>query len=329
MKDIVIAMITPTLSIIAMRALVMYLLKEDEGGEKEIDGEDAIDIGPVQFLCFVLAGLSLSNEVHEGMCKLVFSLRACTGVYEGVCPVSLSLGVVLGTFQVLCALVAMALNMQLVACAETLLDCFMNFVAVGFFAEIDNLVMSSRTLKGWMKDYEGPSVEVTRVILEKRSADSSHASDLDVRAWLTVLLYCTMGVVLGTFSGALIAVWAGAVRDPPQHVDWLPMLPRAAAVIVVLNVLVYGTSRLSRPADVLIVAALGFQVFLIVCPHTGSILVRNVLFVYSIFGIALGAAVDHDPFAILWCPCRLPFSTWVLMFGASNWMQQLRLEGVA
>merc|ERR1719330_2112508 len=131
---------------------MLYVLNQKSAEEGDDDDQRVTNV--VYTLCFILAGLAFSNEMMEGVNKTIFSMRAVTGIYEDVRPHSMWVGIYLGVMQTLTPLCAMSLSMRVVAEAETVLDAFLNYVALAFLTEIDNIVMNSRVVHGFLRFWD-------------------------------------------------------------------------------------------------------------------------------------------------------------------------------
>merc|ERR1719195_307548 len=78
---------------------------------------------------------------------MVFSWRCISGWYSGVYQRACIVGVCLGFFQLTMPCYIVGLSMQLVLGADTVLDAFMNYVALIFITEIDNSVIANRVVR--------------------------------------------------------------------------------------------------------------------------------------------------------------------------------------
>merc|ERR1712083_1237438 len=99
-------------------------------------------------------------------------MRVAAGFYEDVHCSSMWVGIVLGLLQTLMAGAAMAINMRLVSTAEAVLDAFLNFIALSFLTDVDNIVMDSKVVKGMLKWAEKEELD-TEVVIRRVSAQAA------------------------------------------------------------------------------------------------------------------------------------------------------------
>lgn len=314
LPEFLLAAAVPTMTILAMKLVVAHLLAQEAQGRKA-------DLS-VSLICFVLAALPLSNEALEGFSKMVFSMRGCAGVYTEGNPWCLAVGVFLGFMQCFTAIVTVGVNMQLVAAAENAIDAFTNFVALSFLTEIDNLLLSSRTVRNLFGDVD---LEVT--VRHARPLEDMHG------AWAPCVIFLIVNALALPACALTINLYdaAGQVREPPIVHDWCAELPGAIAAAAAVNCVTWLASRVFDIVDVAFVLCLVLIVLLLSTTRAQWFgpLARMVVFSFVAVGAAGASAADFDPFPLITCPYRTPLLMVLLMVAAFFWLKELQEIGTA
>mmetsp|Transcript_7430 Transcript_7430/g.11340 ORF Transcript_7430/g.11340 Transcript_7430/m.11340 type:complete len:278 (+) Transcript_7430:3-836(+) len=259
--------------------------------------------------------LQLSNEALEGFSKLVFCLRNFAGVYMDVKGLPI-FGILIGFMQFGMAVGTVGLSMLVVSEQTTALDAFMNFVALAFLTEIDNLLMSARTIQNFVE----VETEITSVI------QPSYFAGKDSLPWTVRLMCVGNGIVVlawiimcGMFL--ITALYTAEPDDPPPWLEFAGHLPSCILALVTLNVIMwFGSRRVGTVAISLIVVA--GCVLLDVIDKIGlyllhqrvfSPLMLSVTFWFELAGPATSFALQRDTLYLLRCPIRAPLLVWAML----------------
>jgi len=306
------ALLTPLLQLSCFFAVFSYMVEDQP--EVKFDGVRLL----ASFACFFLMGLQLTNEMLEGYHKIVFSWRCFSGKYSGVHQTPCIMGVMLGFFQLSIPCFIVGLSMQLVLGAESLLDAFMNYVALIFITEIDNSLIASRVVRKLF--------DTSSDIHVQYSVDATAASKGKELWTVSMTAFATVWALLNQTLNVICLMIAGGdeAKDPQW---WLGQLPVFAAVLVVLNLVMrYGSLRFGaeRVAAVVFVLAFTFCIIsytlhLLDVVNMVQSLTNMTLFTFSILCVPLSGAAAANPFAVLHCPYRLPSLCWLLLIGCILW----------
>mmetsp|Transcript_4980 Transcript_4980/g.12835 ORF Transcript_4980/g.12835 Transcript_4980/m.12835 type:complete len:416 (-) Transcript_4980:38-1285(-) len=158
----------------------------------------------VQSVCCLLALVQLANEAVEGLHKVIFSMRGCSGLYAEMCPASMSVGIALGFCQTLIGIFTFALCVKLTWLSKTELDALMNFIALSFIADIDNILIRSRLVQPYIS--LNPVVKVKRACQDWCRKGTSKTYTVRMCAVTNaVILLMTIGTVGVTVEKLKIA----------------------------------------------------------------------------------------------------------------------------
>mmetsp|Transcript_105900 Transcript_105900/g.297767 ORF Transcript_105900/g.297767 Transcript_105900/m.297767 type:complete len:411 (-) Transcript_105900:128-1360(-) len=200
----------------------------------------------VILVCCFLAGATLSNEVIEGLRKVVFALRALSGVYENVASQRcMWISFILGASQLLMAACSFTLCFCVTLTATSALDAFMNFVTMAFIADIDNVLMRSRAVK----EYVQCNPELT---MKHAVGEAARVAACPGRVLVCLNAILLLGVPFAICVYNLIV----GVHDPPVELDWVAMIPGAVVVWVSTNLtMALGSKWLGPVPPALAIAA--------------------------------------------------------------------------
>jgi len=314
---LVLALLTPLLQLVCFFAVFSFMIVEKI--EVQFDGMRLL----ASVTCFFLMGLQLTNEMLEGFHKMVFSWRCFSGMYKGVCQKSCIIGVALGFFQLSMPCWIVGLSMQLVLGADTVLDAFMNYVALIFITEIDNTLIGNRIVRK-LFFCTGCDIHVEYAV--DKSVAASEASTERWTFGMTV--FSVLWIFFCQGLGIVCQVIADTERD---HVTnprwWFQQLPAYAGLLVILHLAMgLGSLRFQVQNVASVMAVIGFLFcFTIYLLHLRGVinlvqpLATMTIFTFGILAVPLGTAKIADPFSVLHCPVRLPSLCWLILIACTTW----------
>eukprot|EP00401_Gymnodinium_catenatum_P051091 CAMPEP_0117538612 /NCGR_PEP_ID=MMETSP0784-20121206/42567_1 /TAXON_ID=39447 /ORGANISM="" /LENGTH=398 /DNA_ID=CAMNT_0005335229 /DNA_START=78 /DNA_END=1274 /DNA_ORIENTATION=- len=275
-------------------------------------------------VCFILAMLQISNESCEGFYKLVFGLRGLTGMYADLHPLSFVAPVAFGFLQFSIALSTMGLSMQLVAHSETTLDAFLNFVALSFIVEIDNVLMESRVMKTI-----ACSTEVAIRVRHSTKASTTNAGGVVPMTSLVALNVIVMLVIPLDVACTSVAAESQGVPLPLSH--WFAEVPAVLVTLATLNLTFYVGSRFYGAVSF----AFKFTPLLLAM-YVGRLtyywlrgdappcsVAVTLLCGFSFFSPAVATASEQDPFPVLRCPIKVPLLSIASLVVGVLWIEAL------
>lgn len=228
------------------------------------------------------------------------------------------------------AVLAMALSMRVVAEATSVLEAFLNYVALAFLTEVDNLVMNSRVIRRFLRAL-GKEQTDTKVVLRRACADREAPLHWVPDGKLCPVLYGCMnaGMFLGVCIDLLLVTSVAAARDPPPEIDWRSGLLGGITLVIASNVLIAVSGHLCggsfMPSYLFALACL---VFMLLFPHVGVPFARAVAFMFALFGTSAVAAAQPNQFVVIVCPVRIPLMVWMAMIVGADWTKRLQQDGV-
>jgi len=316
-----VAFITPFVQTLAFFIVFQDLLHVRPDSD-EVSTRDSV----AWSICFFLAGLQMSNEAAESFKKLVFSLRCIGGAFDT--GQRSPLAVVLATMQWCFSVGTMAICLLVVGQQGSAVDAFMNYVAMGFLTEIDNLLLESNCVKTWIN---------TETEISPRRADNVFLKATD--PWTLQMMLSSLAM-----TGLLLAVCAHAVdlsdqaKSPPILHEWLSQLPHGGATMLILVCMMYLFSLFTGASQA------GFLIGIIsqVLCAADLVLRRNleiqtwnlvplsnmVLFLSGPIVFASGCAMASNPFLMLNCPVRVPIFIWVHLGLGVFWLDTVYRSGL-
>eukprot|EP00928_Gymnodinium_smaydae_P049978 TRINITY_DN33584_c0_g1_i1.p1 TRINITY_DN33584_c0_g1~~TRINITY_DN33584_c0_g1_i1.p1 ORF type:complete len:420 (+),score=26.99 TRINITY_DN33584_c0_g1_i1:81-1340(+) len=313
LPHIMIGLFTPILQNIAFLELFIYLSREKASAG---DGHKANWL--VLGLCFILCGLSLSNEAIEGFQKLVHCLRGLHGMYHCNCGVvGFASGAIFGYLQYMLAILTASMCMILVYRANTVLDAFTNYVALSFLTEVDNLVMASRSVKSFVQDVQySVTMEKAQWIYHR---PRKPPWSISMMVAVNVIVLCCIPLPL------FVNGYAASVKG--QHIDWVAQIPGSILTLAILNGSMYFAAQRLGATNAGFLCGIICQ--LIVFALCVSQLCFNVTlvsqlscactFLFSTVAAPSAAAGDFNPFESLRCPVRVPLLVWLSLICSTIW----------
>mmetsp|Transcript_104126 Transcript_104126/g.324663 ORF Transcript_104126/g.324663 Transcript_104126/m.324663 type:complete len:421 (+) Transcript_104126:54-1316(+) len=284
------------------------------------DASDGVE-GEVIFICFLLMALQLSNEALEGMWKVCFCMRCFGDVYSGLKgPAWVTL--VLAYMQFTLAVFTVGCSMLVVTEQTSAIDAFMNFVALAFLTETDNLLISCRTVRNFI----GIDSEIKVLHARKGGQDESTPWTPRMAVCCNVLL----AVGIGIYKQATDIATAALGHPPdPFHRVW--EVVSIAVALLVLNSAMWFGSRLigtMRCATVLSFSCMTFvivdQLFLYKRHYRMTpALLPAVPFWFGMLAQTSGNSVVKNPFIYLRCPFSTPSLVWAMLVVAVFYIYSL------
>eukprot|EP00416_Gambierdiscus_australes_P025348 CAMPEP_0171061238 /NCGR_PEP_ID=MMETSP0766_2-20121228/4311_1 /TAXON_ID=439317 /ORGANISM="Gambierdiscus australes, Strain CAWD 149" /LENGTH=391 /DNA_ID=CAMNT_0011516895 /DNA_START=24 /DNA_END=1199 /DNA_ORIENTATION=- len=319
--ELFLALVTPTIQVLAFYRIFSRLMSMHDAV-----AADEVCNSSVQVICFLLIALQVSNEGLEGFRKIVFSLRAFGGKFQDVKGTAF-IGIALGFLQYSMAVCTVGLSMLVVSQQQTALDAFMNFVAVAFLTEVDNILVSARTVKNFVFSLD------TKITV--RHANAAGSEEARATAWPWGFLLCI------NFLALLMLLMVIHGLDILEHLkqssssanfDIFSQLWHIALCFFVLNVMVsignwcrggiaffmvFGMLCLAFVAiDMVFLYVRGFRLV--------PIAVSQVVYWWAILVPACEGAVMFNPFYFITCPYRSPSLVWLMLVYTVFCFQALR-----
>jgi len=294
--DLLVAVCTPFLSVLAIKVIMYFLFEGEEDGDVSI---------VVRSICFILAALAISNEAAEGFSKMAFCTRCIAGTFDGVSRPRMMVALILSNMQVLVSFLTMALNMRLVASAEGVVDAFLNFVAVGFLSEIDNLIMSSVSVQAYFPD----SLHAETFKMVRSPGASSKFGRMSFPILLCVNAVIAQGLAAHIFFQVLI----GSIKDPDASFDWQSQLPNTLLAVLIINIVALLGGRVAPLFKVVHMFSLLTASAYILSPSDLNGMTTMVFMMFALEGVAGSVAADAEPFEVLTCPYRVPILMWLML----------------
>jgi len=336
------ALVTPTIQTLAFFRIFEYLMSQ----KNDFDEDHLIKScnGTVQFICFLLMALQVSNEALEGLHKLIFSFRAFGGKYKDMKKTA-GIGILLGFCQCMVAIATVGLSMLVVSEQQTALDAFMNFVAVAFLTEVDNILVSARTVTGFVTTDTTITVEHTLAAeVEHKSPHHWPMKALAVVNFLVVLslLVCfqTLNIVIGIGNAD-----AEKEHDAHEHEEharearhgvnlWGQILP-VTLVLLLLNAAMYVGNRLGLSIKYFMFmgyACLAFgavDMAHLYSTHTRLLpfMVTQAGLAYALVAPTCAGAILFNPFPFMMCPVKSPGLVWAMLAHAVFCFESLHRFG--
>mmetsp|Transcript_4933 Transcript_4933/g.6353 ORF Transcript_4933/g.6353 Transcript_4933/m.6353 type:complete len:293 (-) Transcript_4933:223-1101(-) len=267
----------------------------------------------VRLICFFLMALQVSNEALEAFQKIVFCLRALTGVYVDVKGTP-GPGVFLGFLQFGMSFGTVGLSMLVVSQQTTALDAFMNFVALAFLTEVDNILMSSRTVQNFVQ------VEKTEIIAVIKPTAFEGA---EKRPWTPRLMCCANMMMIMPMTIGCTVVWLTTQRseDPEDVLTFMERLPSALLLWAALDLIMwFGSQKFGAVDCAVFVAFVCSALDLVDKVHlytsyrrlfSPPVLLVPMWFQYAASVTAIAA--QKDPASLLSCPFRTPLLVWSML----------------
>jgi len=309
-----------------VQTLVLLMVFENlVTAERETGDGNGVNVY-VAVICFLLMALQLSNEALEGMWKVCFCMRAFGGVYADL-KGPRWLALVLGFLQFTLAVFTVGCSMLVVSEQKTALDAFMNFVALAFLTEIDNLLISSKTLRSALEI----DAQITVRQVTKGGQDAS-------TPWtLRLAICCNLLVMMGTcINKQAVEIAANASGETPELTDRLLEALSAFATLLVLDLVMWVGSRLVRTmtcaalvaVSCVLLVAVSMAVLYSTHRRLAPLVVIMVAFWFSMVALTSGNAVAMNPFPYLRCPVSTPLHVWAMLVLAVLMVQSVRRFGV-
>jgi len=321
------ALVTPVIQLLAFFRIFEYLTSKST---EEVDVEDSrSSCNPtVQFICFLLMALQVSNEALEGLHKLIFSFRAFGGKYKDVKTCS-GIGILLGFSQCMMAIATVGLSMLVVSEQQTALDAFMNFVAVAFLTEVDNILVSARTVTGLV------ATDNTITVQHVLPAEVEHASP---HHWPTKALLVVNVLVVASLLVALQIQWIvmgiaeeqhkaheHAAAEDEQHGahervdnDLWRRIPPVILVLLLLNTAMYVGNRIGASIKYfmlmgyacLAIGALDMAHLYSTNTRLLPVMASQAIQTFALMGPSCAGAILFNPFPFMMCPVKSPSLVW-------------------
>lgn len=316
------ALATPLIQLVAFFKIYEHMISEPHP-------DDPMHVGCslyVRLICFVLMALSLSNEGLEGLSKVVFCLRAIGGVYEDIKGIPI-IGLVLSFFQFGMTIGTIGLSMLVVSEQTTALDAFMNFVALAFLTEIDNIFMSARTVQNFVSaenTFEG------KIAPNALQAGEKGPWTVPMMIACNLLLMVAWTVTLYIYY--ITAEWSPdresfslAGHLPSVIITWLALMlcmwfgSKQVGAMAVARTLFFICVLMDSIDKVYLYNA-GLRFF--------SPFLMSVTFWFEFAGPVTAMAVVQDPMEVLRCPVKSPLLVWTMLIQAVFMFDSLYRFGV-
>lgn len=288
-------------------------------------------------LCLFLTSIDMVAEAIEGCQKIVFSYRCILGIYElPHNPKHMMVGIVLGFFQVFMTMGTYSVLASLLLHAQTVLEVFMNFLAMQFLTEVDETLMQIKLVK----------VRATRVHfsflvehqVEKQGTLQVRGLSSNIQIDTLTLVIINTLTVIAIVSCQMINTVSGEAHDPPVHENWVlhwfviicAMAANSATLLVGSKV--FGAWAVS------VTLFLGWYLTYLVdifyryandgqWPFLWNPFFSILVYVMPFTNIPLVISSAFDAQMFLKCPWRLPSIFMMLFIATPLWMDQLMRYG--
>lgn len=315
LPQLALALITPVI-----QTMVLFLVFENLINERFEDPDEREGLMKgwlVPLICFLLMSLELSNEALEGIWKVTFTMRAFGGVYRlpgGPAWVAM----VLGFLQFLIAALTVGCSMLVVSQQRSCLEAFTNFVALTFLTEVDNILISSRTVRNFI-----PMEHEIEVRHAAKSQGREAREEPEGVAWSLRMALCSSGLVLlGVFlSKHILDLAARALDEDEEPRDMAMESAWVCSGLVLINIVMLIGSRmfstLACAKFISLFCVLYLTADLAILYHTHSRITPSLFpmvpFWFAMLASASGNACSKNPFIFLRCPFSSPLLVWSML----------------
>mmetsp|Transcript_86453 Transcript_86453/g.201130 ORF Transcript_86453/g.201130 Transcript_86453/m.201130 type:complete len:412 (+) Transcript_86453:60-1295(+) len=308
--ELILALATPTIQLLAFFRILGHLLDRPRGW----DGNyvETPRNTTVQCICFLLIAMQVSNEALEGLHKLIFSFRAFGGKYKDVKKTA-CLGIIFGFMQCIMAVCTVGLSMLVVSEQQTALDAFMNFVAVAFLTEVDNILVAARTVTSFV------SLDTTITVQHAYTMDCAECKQSH---WPTMALVVVNVLVLFSVAMSVRCFNTAAQSDSEsQGINWFGQVPWAILGLLALNTAMWIGKRVSATSKYfmgvgycsLTVCAIDMVYLYITHSRLLPVLLTQAAFAFSLAAPTCAGAIVFNPFPFMFCPISSPCLVWAML----------------